>query len=169
MTRKIGRLINESAFVSLNYVTWPIRNIVQNPQYIWRERETERDETKIPRNYHKYKFHISHKFSITCLRVHIRTRSNRCTHTHTYTQLFPLRCLHTHWRIQTKKGTEMYINTPTDTDAYSDTYTHRPPSHTLTNLHKHEHTDTYIHRPPSHTLTKLRRCIHTCTHWHIHT
>ena len=27
---KVGRLINESAFVALNYVTWPIRNIVQN-------------------------------------------------------------------------------------------------------------------------------------------
>ena len=34
MTRKIGRLINESAFVALNYVTWPIRNIVQNPRSV---------------------------------------------------------------------------------------------------------------------------------------
>ena len=34
MTRKIGRLINESAFVSLNYVTWPIRNIAQNPRSV---------------------------------------------------------------------------------------------------------------------------------------
>ena len=34
MTRKVGRLINESAFVALNDVTWPIRNIVQNPRSV---------------------------------------------------------------------------------------------------------------------------------------
>ena len=34
MTRKVGRLINESAFVALNYVTWPIRNIIQNPRSV---------------------------------------------------------------------------------------------------------------------------------------
>ena len=34
MTRKIGRLINESVFLSLNNITWPIRNIVKNPRSI---------------------------------------------------------------------------------------------------------------------------------------
>ena len=31
---KVGCLINESAFVALNYVTWPIRNSVQNPRSV---------------------------------------------------------------------------------------------------------------------------------------
>ena len=38
---KFGRLINESEFVSLKYVTWPIRNIVQNPRSIRSSRDFE--------------------------------------------------------------------------------------------------------------------------------
>ena len=34
MIKKVGRLINESAFVCLNYVTWPIRNIMPNPRSV---------------------------------------------------------------------------------------------------------------------------------------
>ena len=39
--KKIGRLINESAFVALNYVTWTIRNIVQNPRSVRSSRDSE--------------------------------------------------------------------------------------------------------------------------------
>ena len=37
--RKVGCLINESAFVVLNDVTWPIRNILQHPRSVslWRK------------------------------------------------------------------------------------------------------------------------------------
>ena len=51
----VGRLINESAFFALNYVTWPNRNIVENPRAVNSSRKIS-DYSLFSTNFKSYKY-----------------------------------------------------------------------------------------------------------------
>ena len=156
MTRKIGRLINESAFVSLKYVTWRIRNIIHVPlvhreisnhssfSTKLKEKKTDLYDLNFVENEEWFEISqwTTHTFTYIYIHTHIHIYTHIYRHIHIYIYIYTHTYIYIHTHIYTHTHTYIYIYICIYVHARTHIYTH---THIYMCTHSHTHTHTHIY------------------------